>query len=448
MPLPLGGSTGEVDLALPGGSRLRRTVLPGGVRVLTEHIPAVRSTSVSATLAVGSRDEHDGHFGSTHFLEHLLFKGTATRDARQIAEAFDEVGGEANAATGKESTSYYARVLDTDQRMALEVLVDMITSARLDEADFELEREVILEELAMADDDPTDVVHEAFATAVLGDHPLGRPIGGTPATIGAVPREAVWEHYQRTYRSEELLVTAAGAVEHDALCELVATATREGGWTLQAGAEPAPRRRGGHVPLTPGVAATVRRTTEQSNVLIGGRGIPAGDERRFALSVLNAVLGGGMSSRLFQEIREQRGLAYSVYSFASTYTDAGTFGLYAGCRPVNLAEVVGLMDATWREIAEVGITAQELRRAVGQLSGSLVLGLEDTGSRMSRLTRAELVQGELWTVEESLEALHAVTTADVQDLAAHLRDQPRSLVVVGPHTDDVAGDLLASLASV
>ena len=443
--LELGAPGSELEATLPGGALLRRSVLPGGIRVLTEATPGQRSVSVSATVAVGSRDEHDGHHGSTHFLEHLLFKGTQRRDALAIAEAFDEVGGEANAATGKESTSYYARVLDDDRAMAMDVLLDMVTSATLEPDDFELERGVILEELAMTDDDPGDVAHEAFTGAVFAQHELGRPIGGTPETIRSVPRDAVWEHYRRTYGPSELVVTAAGGVDHEQLCDLVLTGAALGGWDLDATARPVARRTGATFPDAPGSATTINRPTEQANILLGGRALQAGDPRRFAMSVLNAVLGGGMSSRLFQEIREKRGLAYSTYSFSSGYTEAGLFGLYAGCTPAKVEEVVSVMDAQWRALAADGITADELRRAVGQLRGSLVLGLEDTGSRMARLTRSEISLGELWTLEETLAALRAVTAQDVQELAADLLARPRSLVVVGPFTQDLAGSLLAGI---
>ncbi len=235
LPLVAPGTPGsDVTAGQAGDGSVRRSVLPGGVRLLTEHVPGVRSASVGAWVGVGSRDESDGHHGSTHFLEHLLFKGTARRTAMDIAEAFDEVGGEANAATGKEHTCYYARVLDEDLPMAVDVIADMVTSARLDRDELETERGVILEELAMNDDDPSDVVHERFATVVLGDHPLGRPIGGTPDTIRAVPRDAVWEHYRQHYRPDTLVVTAAGNVDHDALAAQVARALRDGGWDLAA----------------------------------------------------------------------------------------------------------------------------------------------------------------------------------------------------------------------
>jgi predicted Zn-dependent peptidase len=435
LPLVAPGTPGsDVTAGQAGDGSVRRSVLPGGVRLLTEHVPGVRSASVGAWVGVGSRDESDGHHGSTHFLEHLLFKGTARRTAMDIAEAFDEVGGEANAATGKEHTCYYARVLDEDLPMAVDVIADMVTSARLDRDELETERGVILEELAMNDDDPSDVVHERFATVVLGDHPLGRPIGGTPDTIRAVPRDAVWEHYRQHYRPDTLVVTAAGNVDHDALAEQVTRALADGGWDLAAGVAPAARRGASSaLPVTAGASeVTVRRTTEQGNVIVGGTGLTATDPRRFTLSVLNAVLGGGMSSRLFQEIREKRGLAYSTYSFASGHADTGVFGLYAGCAPAKIDEVTELMVAELERLADGGITDAELRRSVGQLSGSLVLGLEDSGSRMSRLGKSELVHGELLSTQESLDRGRAVTAREVQELAADLAARPRSVVRVGP----------------
>ena len=435
LPLVASGEPGAELTAGQDGATIRRTVLPGGVRVLTEHMPGLRSATVGAWVGVGSRDESDGHFGSTHFLEHLLFKGTSRRSAMDIAEAFDAVGGEANAATGKEHTCYYARVLDSDLSMAVDVIADMVTSARLDEGELETERGVILEELAMNDDDPTDVVHEMFAATVLGTHPLGRPIGGTPDTIRAVPRDAVWEHYRWHYRPETLVVAAAGGVDHDELVDQVAQALTDGGWSLDPAAAPRVRREGAAEILgvpTEGVALTVRRQVEQANVIVGSTGLAATDERRFMLSVLSAALGGGMSSRLFQEIREKRGLAYTTYSFASGYGGLGTFGLYAGCAPGKVDQVTELLVAELEKLASDGITDDELQRSIGQLSGGLVLGLEDSGSRMSRLGKAELVYGELMTLEESLERIAAVTTDDVRKLAAELAERPRSVVRVGP----------------
>ncbi|MGO1317982.1 MAG: M16 family metallopeptidase [Cellulomonadaceae bacterium] len=437
--LPLtgpGDRAGELT-AGQDGAVIRRSVLPGGVRVLTESLPGLRSVTLGAWVGVGSRDETDGHFGSTHFLEHLLFKGTRRRSAFDIAEAFDAVGGEANAATGKEHTCYYARVLDADLPMALDVIADMVTGAVLEPGELETERGVILEELAMNDDDPTDVVHEEFSRVVLSGSPLGRPIGGTPATIRAVPRDAVAEHYRWNYRPETLVVTAAGAVDHDELCTLTASALAAGGWALDRARVPRARRSSapeagiGVV----GAEATVRRPVEQANVILGSTGLCATDERRFALSVLNAALGGGMSSRLFQEIREKRGLAYSTYSFSSGYADAGVFGLYAGCAPAKVDQVTALLGEQLQQLAEDGLTRAELERSIGQLSGGLVLGLEDTGSRMSRLGKAELVSGELLSIADSLERIRAVTLQEVQVLAQDLAARPRSVVRVGPMGD-------------
>lgn len=434
--LPLDAGS-DLTAGQDGGAIVRRTVLPGGVRVLTEEMPGLRSATVGAWVGVGSRDERDGHHGATHFLEHLLFKGTGRRSALDIAEAFDAVGGEANAATGKEHTCYYARVLDADLPMAVDVIADMITSASLDAADLEVERGVILEELAMNDDDPSDVVHEQFAAAVLGEHPLGRPIGGTPGSIRAVPRAAVWDHYQEHYAAPGLVVTAAGGVDHDALCARISAALDAGGWDLRAGVAPLPRRQGGEGgAAAAGTEVVVRRPTEQANVIVGGVGLTATDERRWALSVLGAVLGGGMSSRLFQEVRERRGLAYSVYSFASGHADTGLFGLYAGCAPDNVDQVLELMVAEWERLASDLITPGELARSIGQLSGGLVLGMEDTGSRMNRLGKAELVQGELLSMSEALERIRSVTAQQVRELAAELASRPRSVVRVGPFGGD------------
>ncbi len=448
VPLPLGpaGSPGtEVTLEQGGGALVRRSVLPGGIRVLSERMPGVRSATVGAWVAVGSRDERDGHHGSTHFLEHLLFKGTDRRDAMAIAEAFDAVGGEANATTGKEYTCYFARVLDDDLPLAVDVITDMVTSALLDPEEFETERGVILEELAMNDDDPSDVVHEEFSKALFGDHPLGRPIGGTPGTIQDVPRDAVWSHYRRTYTGPELVVTAAGSVDHDALCAQVLDGVRAGGWVLDPDAVPVPRRTtaGGPRPsIAAGTGLTVHRPIEQANIVLGGRGPAADDPRRFALRVLHAVLGGGMSSRLFQEVRERRGLAYSVYSFGTGYADAGTFGAYAGCAPGRVAEVVELLHAELDRLAADGISPAELERGIGQLSGSLVLGLEDSGSRMSVLGRAEIVHGEVIGLSEALERIRAVTREEIHELALDMAAAPRSLVVVGPFEHDVAAAAL------
>ncbi|MCU1516624.1 MAG: zinc protease [Pseudarthrobacter sp.] len=416
-----------------GGSVVRRSVLPGGVRVLTEAMPGQRSATIGFWVGVGSRDEAPGQHGSTHFLEHLLFKGTKRRTALEIASAFDEVGGESNAATAKESNCYFARVLDTDLPMAIDVIADMITGAVLDPTEMEQERDVILEEIAMDSDDPTDVAHEKFVAAVLGTHPLGRPIGGTPAAIRAVARDSVWEHYQRYYRPDELVITAAGGLEHDVVCSLVVDALHTAGWSLEPSAAPVDRRSTERAEIA-GTAGlhVVKRAVEQANIIMGCPTIVATDERRYVMSVLNAVLGGGMSSRLFQEIREKRGLVYSTYSFASSYADAGYFGMYAGCTPSKVRQVLDLLGLELDKLAEGGISDDELRKAVGQLCGGIVLALEDTGSRMSRLGRAELVSGEYQDIDETLRLIKSVTAQEVQDLARELSAAPRTVTVVGP----------------
>ncbi|MBG6083795.1 M16 family metallopeptidase [Zhihengliuella flava] len=434
--IPLDGSGTVLLAGEAGGAEVRRSVLPGGVRVLTESMPAQRSATIGFWVGVGSRDESAGTYGSTHFLEHLLFKGTRRRDAMDIASAFDEVGGESNAATAKESTCYYARVLDTDLPLAIDVIADMVTSAVLDPDELEQERGVILEELAMDADDPADVAHERFVEAVLGDHPLGRPIGGTPEAIHGITRDSVLEHYERYYRPEEIVVTAVGSLDHATVCEQVMAALEQAGWTLAEGAQPVERR--AHEPaIIEGQQRVdvVHRPVEQAHIIMGCPGLIATDERRQTMSVLNAVLGGSMSSRLFQEIREKRGLAYSTYSFSAAYSDAGYFGMYAGCSPAKAAQVVQLMAEQLELLAVEGITEAELARAIGQLSGGLVLALEDPGSRMSRLGRAELVTGHFQDIDTTLEKIRAVTAAKVQQLAAELAGRRRTVTVVGPFTD-------------
>jgi predicted Zn-dependent peptidase len=329
-------------------------------------------------------------------------------------------------------------VLDEDLPLAVDVLADMVTSAKLAAHDVESERGVILEELAMNDDDPSDVVHERFAEVVLGDHPLGRPIGGTVDTIEAVGAEEIQAHYRRHYTAGGLVVAAAGGLDHETVCRFVAEHLGRSGWELADGVSPLPRR-----PLTTEVSGAaqgrtlvVRRQIEQANVVLGTTGLTATDGRRYVMSVLNAVLGGGMSSRLFQEVREKRGLAYSVYSFASGHSDSGYFGLYAGCAPAKVDEVITLLRAGLENLAADGVSTEELNRAHGQICGGLVLGLEDSGSRMSRLGKAELVHGEFFSLDESLARVRAVTAEQVQKLAVDLAARPRSLAVVGPFDAD------------
>ena len=422
----------ELSFTASGGSTVHRSILRSGVRVLTEHVPGAQSASVSFSVAVGSRDETNGHFGSTHFLEHLLFKGTSRRTALDIAIAFDSVGGSSNASTGKEHTSYYARVQDKALPLAVDVIADMLTSSLIDATEFENERTVILEELAMNEDDPQDVAHEAFSEAVLGDHELGRPIGGSKETIGAVSRDAVWQHYQQNYRPQDLVVAAAGGVKHSEFVALVEKELSAAGWDLGLAAAPVARRSNVQAKISRGKPLQViKRPIAQANILLGMPGIIGNDPRRYAMGILNTVLGGGMSSRLFQEIREKRGLAYSVYSFNQGYSDASTFGLYAGCSPAKAEQVTRLMLDEFEKIAKSSITIDELELAIGNISGGLALKFESSQARMSRLVGSEMSTGEFFDLDETIERFSAVTTEQVQMLVQDLLLGDRTIVAVG-----------------
>ena len=429
VPLPL--DLPELSFTASGSSLVRRSVLPSGVRILSEQVPGARSATIGYWVAVGSRDEQPGTFGSTHFLEHLLFKGTKSRTALEIAVSFDSVGGEHNAMTAKEYTCYYAKIQDRDLSMAVEVIADMLTSSLIDPTEFETERGVILEELSMADDDPGDVANERFFEAVLGAHPLGRPIGGSAETIKAATRDAVVSHYRDNYRPQDLVITVAGAVDHDELVAGVGSALSAAGWDLAAAATPVARRQNDPDRIERGSHLTVvHRPVEQANVIVGVSGLSATDKRRSTMAVLNSILGGGMSSRLFQEIREKRGLVYSVYSFSPGYSDAGVFGMYAGCAPSKAIQVTELMMSEFRRMGS-GVTDDEMRRAKGQLSGAAALALEDSDTRMSRLGRSEITLGEFMDLDESLRRLALVTQADVQELAEELASRPVSIAAVG-----------------
>ena len=445
--LPLDQPELAVDLS---GGEIRRTVHPSGLRVLTERMPAARSVSIGFWVGVGSRDEQGersdapGSLGSTHFLEHLLFKGTPSADAYEIATTFDRIGAEHNALTAKEYTCYYAKVRDADFEQATVALADMVTNSVLDSGEFETERGVILEELAMAADDLADVANERFFEEVFGDHPLGRPIGGSPETILSARRDDVDRHYRDQYDPSTLVITAAGAVDHDRLLELALAAldsSHEERWNTGVDRAPVRRERPAATSATAPVPAAqastptnlvrVDRPSEQINLLIGTRGFVAGDERRFAFGMMNSVLGGGMSSRLFQEIREKRGLAYTAYSFGASYSDAGLFGIYAGSAPEKSAQVVELATQELHRVARDGITEEEFERALGQIAGSSALALEDSETRMGRLARAELGAGELFDLDTSLERFAAVTASEITAIASELAAAPLTVVAVG-----------------
>ncbi|MFC4067959.1 M16 family metallopeptidase [Actinoplanes subglobosus] len=423
---------------LQGG--VKRTVLPSGLRVITEAIPTTRSAALGIWVGIGSRDETPSLHGASHFLEHLLFKGTHKRSALDISSEIEAVGGETNAFTTKEYTCYYARVLDADLPLAVDVLVDAVADSILDPADVETERGVILEEIAMHEDEPGDEVHDVFAEAIYGDHPLGRLISGTPESITPMTRDQINRFYRRRYTAPEVLVAAAGNLDHQTVVRLVRKALA--GTPLDTGqADPAPPRPSdSRVRVRKARDVVLHRDTEQAHIVLGGPGLGRHDERRFAMGVLNNVLGGGMSSRLFQEIREKRGLAYSVYSYAGQYADSGLFGVYAGCAPAKAREVLDLIRLELDRVASDGITPEELVRGKGMAKGSFVLGLEDTGSRMSRLAKSELLHGDLMGVDEMLARVDTVTAEEVHAVAAALLAQPLSLAVVGPFE---AGELPA-----
>src|SRR4051812_31842030 len=427
------GTTQLLDLDEVGG-RVERTELPGGLRVLTETMPGVLSATLGIWVGVGSRDEDDRLAGSSHFLEPLLFKGTTARSALEIATAMDAVGGEMNAFTAKEHTCYYANVLATDLPLAITLLTDLVTDACNTADDLEAERTVVLEEIAMRDDEPSDAVHDLFAETLYGGTTLGRSVLGSIESIENLSRDDVDGWYRGRYRLPSIVVTAAGRVDHQQVLDLV-TAAFDG--RLSGDERPAPLRTGDDVrfdrPARP--TGLIPRHTEQAHLLLGSLGLSRLDERRYAAAVLDTAVGGGMSSRLFQEIREKRGLVYSVGSSLTHYAGTGAFSVYAGCSPKRVPEVLRLIREELARVAADGLTAEEVARGKGQLKGGMVLGLEDTGSRMSRLGKSELSFGEYLPVREVLARLDAVDEEQVRAVGADLLTRETCLAIVGPYRE-------------
>jgi len=417
----------------PLGGTVRRTVLPSGLRILTESIPAMRSVSVGVWVGIGSRDESEEFSGASHFLEHLLFKGTTRRSALDITAEIEAVGGDTNAFTAKDHTCFYARVLDEDLPLAVDVLGDLICDSLLEEDDVETERGVILEEIAMHDDEPDDAVHDMLATAVFGAHPLGREISGTVETIESVTRARINDFYRQRYTAPNIVIAAAGNLSHTQVVDLVEAAFAP---LAVADATPTPIRSAFEPVADLGPVLTVaRKDTEQAHLVIGSRGLARRDSRRFALETLTQILGGGMSSLLFQRIREERGLAYSVYAYTAGYAETGLLGVYAGCQPGKSEQVLELTLATLDEVAKAGCTEVDVARAKGALKGSMVLAMEDTSSRMSRLGKGELLFGDLLSLDELLARIDAVTVEDVRSVATEVLSRPRSLAAIGPFDD-------------
>jgi predicted Zn-dependent peptidase len=421
----------------PGTTRtliegVQRTVLPGGLRVVTEHVPGVRSAAIGVFVGVGSRDETATLNGASHFLEHLLFKGTPTRSAMDISSSLDAVGGEFNAYTAREYTCYHARVLDQDLPMAIDVLGDMLTASLITPDDVEAEREVILDEIAMHDDDPDDVVHNLFAGHAWAGTSLARPIAGTVDSIKALNRSQINRYYKTRYTAPAMTVAVAGNLVHRDVVRLVRKAFSRNHFLADIDARPLPPRMAAKPRTTKPGEITTTRGFEQVNLVLGMRGMTRSDPRRYALGVLNAAFGGGSSSRLFQEVREKRGLAYSVYSFATSYSDAGMVGVAVGSLPSKSDEVLSVVRTELARMVESGLTQEELDRGRGQMRGGLVLSLEDTGSRMSRLGEIELFQERLLSLDEVLNRLDKVTLDDVQELATDLFKRPETLASVRP----------------
>ena len=410
---------------------VKRTVHSSGLRIVTEEVPSVRSAAVGIWVNVGSRDEAPATAGASHFLEHLLFKGTTSRTALEISSSIESVGGEMNAFTSKEYTCFYARVIDTDLPMAIDVVSDLITSSIVTALDVDAERKVVLEEIAMRDDDPSDLVHDLFSDTYYGDTPIGRPILGTIKSINEMSRNTVFNYYKKKYKPSDLVVAVAGNIKHKRVVAMIEEALSRDNFLDIAGTPNirpnTPIKRGPQSPV-----GLMYRKTEQAHMLYGMEGVARADERRFAMGVLSAALGGGMSSRLFQEIREKRGLAYSVYAYAQQFAGSGTLGFYAGCNPTKAVEVVEIVREVLSDVADNGMTHEEIERAKGAVRGSLVLSQEDSGSRMSRIGKNEIVYGQVMDFDDILKAISRVSAEDIREIAGEYLTKTPTLALVGP----------------
>jgi len=414
---------------------VRRTVLPSGLRIVTEEVPSVRSAAIGIWVNVGSRDETPAVAGASHFLEHLLFKGTTRRTALEISATIEAVGGEMNAFTSKEYTCFYARVIDTDLPMAIDVVSDLITSSIVSALDVDAERKVVLEEIAMRDDDPSDLVHDLYAETYYGDTTLGRPILGTIKSIKEMSRASVFNYYKKKYLPQDLVVAVAGNIKHKRVVAMVEDALSRDNFLNVKGA---PQIR----PNTPVKTKPMQsvglltRKTEQAHMFYGMEGVARSDERRFAMGVLASALGGGMSSRLFQEIREKRGLAYSVYAYAQQFAGSGQIGFYAGCNPTKAIEVVEIIREVLADVAENGMSHEEIERAKGAVRGSLVLSQEDSASRMSRIGKNEIVYGQVMGFDDILKEIARVNPTDVREIASEYLTKSPTLALVGPFKNE------------
>ena len=414
---------------------VKRSVHSSGLRIVTEEVPSVRSAAVGIWVNVGSRDEAPATAGASHFLEHLLFKGTTQRTALQISAAVESVGGEMNAFTSKEYTCFWARVIDTDLPMAIDVVSDLITSSLVTAVDVDAERKVVLEEIAMRDDDPSDLVHDLFSDTYYGDTAIGRPILGTVKSISEMSRNTVFNYYKKKYLPQDLVVAVSGNIKHKRVVAMVEQALSRDNF-LDSAASPAIRPSNTVKNTKQQSVGLLYKKSEQAHMFYGVEGVARADERRFAMGVLSAALGGGMSSRLFQEIREKRGLAYSVYSYAQQFAGSGTLGFYAGCNPAKALEVVGIMRDVLADVVTHGLTHEEIERAKGAVRGSLVLSQEDTGSRMSRIGKNEIVYGQVMDFDDILKAISQVNSRDISEIASEFLVKTPTLALVGPFKNE------------
>lgn len=403
---------------------IERSDLPSGVRLVTERMPEARSVSLGMWFGVGSRDEPAAIAGASHFLEHLLFKGTSERSARSIALAIDAVGGEMNAYTSREHTAYYLRLPVAELRSGLDLLADVVSVPAFRSEELDAEREVIIEELLMSEDTPDDLVMTMLYEHLFPGHPLGRETLGDHATVSAMTRDHVAGFHAEWYRPRNLVVAAAGALEHDEVADRLAD------FLVDEPPGMAPERRA--PAALEGTLVHADRPIEQVHVAVGWRGLPLDDDDRYALWIANQVLGGGMSSRLFQEIRESRGLAYSVFSSPSSYSDSGSLVVYAGTALARLDELLTVVDDVLGAFVADGITDEEHEVAQGFLEGSMLLGLEDSGSRMARLGSGLVARDEIISVDEHVRRIRKVTPEQVHDVVRRLLDAPRVVSAVGP----------------
>jgi predicted Zn-dependent peptidase len=411
---------------------IRKTRLRSGLRLVTERLPSLRSAAVGCWVGTGSRDEPEHLAGASHFLEHLLFKGTERRTAVEIAETVETVGGDMNAFTAQELTAYYVRVPDSSLPLAVDILSDILWSPALRDDDIDSERQVILEEIRMRDDTPDDLVHDLFAGAMFPGHPIGREVIGSPETIQAMTRADIAGFHAGHYHPSNVVIAVAGNIDHDQVAELV-----EAALVGVDGQRPPRSHHNGEPPPRP--VAVLERPTEQAHLVLGMRSIARDDPDRYALTVLNQVLGGGMASRLFQEVREQRGLAYSVYSYRAAFEETGALAIYAGTAPERVPELMEVLDEQLaRLVADSGVTDRELDAAKGHLTGSLSLSLESSSSRMHRLGRSELTMNEIPTLDELVAEIDKITPDDITRVVERVVATPhRTVAAVGPVTEDL-----------